>query len=267
MDYPEHGMSSPPQGPVTLEQQLLAWLRRISLNLEEFSNLQRISLLGEERVFDFLWQDHPIRFFLPNAASDLIQRHILKTSSFFEIELLTRFRRYVPKGAIVVDAGANIGNHTVYFAKICGAQKIHAFEPLHETFRILARNSDLNAAEQVVCYNLALGAGFGRADIAQYFGNNMGATQLGARVDGRYEVRPLDSFDLERIDVVKIDVEGAEVAVLDGARQSLARCKPAILIEILPEAGLRPHEFLVSLGYERAEVLGQRDFVYLPKVQ
>lgn len=258
-------MSSSPNGPAGLEQQFLGWLRRINLRLEELTHLQRVALLGDERIFEFLWQDHPIRFFLPNASSDLIQRYILNTSTFFEINLLSRFGRYVTGGAVVVDAGANIGNHSVYFAKICGAQRIYAFEPLRETFSVLEKNIALNAPECVICHNLALGAGFGRAGIAQYFGNNIGATQLASRVDGAYEVQPLDSFGFERIDAFKIDVEGYEVAVLEGARESLARCKPVIFIEILPEAGQRPHEFLVDLGYERAETLGDRDFIYLPR--
>lgn len=232
------------------------------MRLEELTHLQRIALLGDEQIFEFLWQNNVILF--SNASGDLIQRYILNTSTFFEINLSTRFGRYVSEAAVVVDAGANIGNHPVYFAKICGAQRVHAFEPLRETFSV-QKNVALSVSERVICHNLASGSGFGWAGIAQHFGNNIGTTQLASRVDGAYEVRPLDSFGFERIDAFKIDVEGYEVAVLEGAKESLARCKPIILIEILPEAGQRPHKFLVALGYERAEALGERDFIYVPK--
>jgi len=95
-------MPSSPDGRVGLEQQFLGWLRQINLRLEELTHLQRIALLGDERIFEFLWQDCTIRFFLPNASSDLIQRYILNTSTFFEISLLSRFGRYVSEAAIVV---------------------------------------------------------------------------------------------------------------------------------------------------------------------
>jgi hypothetical protein len=120
-------------------------LRRIQIRLDDLGMVQRMALLGENRTLRFTWRDEEMQFFLPYAATDLIQRIILRSNNFFEIDVLERCRRYIPQGATIIDAGANIGNHAVYFAKLCGAKKIIAFEPLRQTFKILERNIQLNA--------------------------------------------------------------------------------------------------------------------------
>ena len=255
-------MTSQVDPKTSFEHQNLDWLKKISLRLDELSVLQRISHLGPEKVFEFLCRDQKIHIHLPYAATDLIQRHILRTSSFFEMGLLERFRRHVPKGATIVDAGANIGNHTVYFSRICGARHIHAFEPMRETFKILARNAELNAPDRIRCHNFALGASEGKADLLQYSAGNIGATRLEADDNGFYDVKALDSFQFPELHIIKMDVEGAQISVLEGARETLARHKPLIWIELLPNDIEESHEKLTSLGYDRIEKLSNTDFIY-----
>jgi FkbM family methyltransferase len=244
------------------EAQNLEWLRKISLRLDELSILQRLTLLGPDRIFEFLCRDKKIKSFLPYAATDLIQRHILRTSSFFEMGLLERFRQHVPRGATIIDAGANIGNHSVYFARVCGARQIYAFEPMRETFKILSRNAEINAMDRIQCHNFALGARLGRADLRQYSAANIGATRLESDEEGFYEVRPLDSLQFTELNLIKMDVEGAQISVLVGARETLARHKPLIWIELLPQEAEESHERLLSLGYDRMETLSNTDFIY-----
>ena len=236
--------------------------KKISLRLDEISVLQRISHLGPEKVFEFLCRDQKIRIHLPYAATDLIQRHILRTSSFYELGRLERFRRHGSRGATIIDADANIGNHTVYFARICGARYIHAFEPMLETFKIPARNAELNAPDRIRCHNFALGASEGKADLLQYSAGNIGATRLEADDNGFYDVKALDSFQFSELHIIKMDVEGAQISVLEGARETLARHKPLIWIELLPNDIEESHEKLTSLGYDRIEKLSNTDFIY-----
>lgn len=255
-------METQPDPRLLYEAQNLEWLKKISLRLDELSVLQRLSLLGPDRIFEFLCRDEKIKIFPPYAATDLIQRHILRTSSFFEMGLLDRFRQHVPRGATIIDAGANIGNHSVYFARVCYAHQVYAFEPMRETFRILARNAEINAMDRIHCHNFALGARLGRADLRQYSAANIGATRLESDEDGFYEVRPLDSLQFNELHLIKMDVEGAQISVLDGARETLARHKPLIWIELLPKEAEESHEKLLSVGYERMETLSNTDFVY-----
>jgi FkbM family methyltransferase len=245
-------------------KQKLEQLRRIQFRLDELAVLQRLALIGNDRIFSFLWRDEEMRFYLPYAEKDLIQQVILRSSNFFEINMLERFRGRVPYGATIIDAGANIGNHAVYFAKLCGAKKIFAFEPLRQTFKILQRNAELNAYDKIQCHNVALGASDGKADLQKYTTDNLGATVLRHSEYGQYPVRALDSFQFDAVDIIKLDVEGAESSVLEGARNTLSIFKPIILTEILPETGSVTDEKLNSLGYRRAEALSERDFVYCP---
>lgn len=201
-------------------------------------------------------------FFCPMQRQTLSSASSCVRTNFFEIDVLERCRRYVPQGASIIDAGANIGNHAVYFAKLCGAKKIFAFEPLRQTFKILERNIQLNAPEKIQCFNFALGAAEGRAELRKYALDNLGATVLGVSDAGQYPVLPLDSFEFDALDVIKIDVEGAEVSVLEGARQTLAKFRPVIVTEILPETNQVSDEKLKALNYRRVEALSDRDFVY-----
>jgi FkbM family methyltransferase len=237
-------------------------LRRLQVRLDHLIMLQRAALLGPEKIFKFLYQDEEITFHLPFVITDQIQRTIFQTNSFFEVNLLEKFRRFVPPSAIILDAGANIGNHTIFFLKICGAKKIFAFEPLRETFRMLLRNVELNGRDRIECFNLALGATQGKASLRRYANVNIGGARLASNAAGRYQLVSLDSFNFEQLDIIKLDVEETEVHVLEGARNTLARCKPTIMVEILPDNGSATDEKLKSLSYRRVEALSDRDFVY-----
>ncbi len=228
--------------------------------------LQRIALMGPHAVFQFLHDDHAVRFHLPYAETDLIQRHILTTRSFFEADLLRQIRKWVPRGGVVVDAGANLGNHTIFFGRICGAAGIIAFEPMRETFRILSRNVALNALEGVTLHNVALGAAAGRAVLARFSLSNLGSNKVRYAEEGSYPVIALDSLQLPRVDFVKVDVEGTQLEVLQGARDTLARCRPRVCVEIHdPEgAGAATHAFMREVGYRPGPKVGKYDQVFEP---
>jgi FkbM family methyltransferase len=244
------------------QNDVLEWSRKISARLDELTTLQHFALLGPDKIHDFLCRDEKIRMYLPYAATDLIQRHILRTGVFFEMMLLEKFRRHIPIDATIIDAGANIGNHSVYFSKICYARSVYAFEPMRQTFKILARNAELNAPERIKCYNYALGASDTKAALLQFYPGNIGTARVQSSTKGLYEIKPLDAFHFPEVQVLKIDVEGAEIDVLEGARQTLARCKPIIWVELLPNYAPKSDAMLRSLGYEQIEVLSPTDFVY-----
>lgn len=247
------------------QSDVLEWSRKISARLDELTTLQHFALLGPDKIHEFLCRDEKIRMFLPYAATDLIQRHILRTGVFFEMILLEKFRRHIPINATIIDAGANIGNHSVYFSKICHARSVYAFEPMRQTFKILARNAALNAPEKIKCYNFALGSSDSKADLLQFYPGNIGTARVQSSAGGLYEIKPLDAFHFPEVQVLKIDVEGAEIDVLEGARQTLARCKPIIWVELLPNYAPKSDAMLRSLGYEQVEGLSPTDFIYRAK--
>lgn len=239
-------------------------LTALTRQIEELTALQRLAMLGEERIFDFLYEDRRVRLHLPYAHIDKVQRYILQRSTFFEARLLAEVGHLVPPRGVVVDAGANIGNHTVFFSLFAGAAEVIAFEPMRETFAILQRNVFLNGLTGVRCINQALGEVQGSAALGVYRADNMGMTSMALERSGGYPVTTLDSLALPTLDLLKIDVEGSQVSVLRGAAETLRRLKPVVWVELRPQFSevAEGDATLAALGYRKDQVLSQTDFIY-----
>jgi FkbM family methyltransferase len=135
---------------------------------------------------------------------------------------------------LAVDVGASIGNHSLWLAAVCGLSVI-AFEPVDH--RALAVNVAVNDLQrQIRVLPVALGA---RRGAATYLGK--GRLKVGG---GLVPVRRLDCFDLARVSVLKIDVEGMEPAVLRGAEGTIRRDRPLIFAEAWDEVA---HEALAAV--------------------
>lgn len=145
------------------------------------------------------------------------------------------FRQMVAPGAVVVEAGANLGALTIPFARHVGdLGVVIAFEPQRNINALLATNCVINSQEQVWCERIALGAseGWVRMPDPPLSGQgNFGGLAL--QPDGGVLVaqRTLDSYGLSRLDFMKVDVEGAERDVLLGARQTILRHRPILYVE------------------------------------
>jgi FkbM family methyltransferase len=169
-----------------------------------------------------------------------------------EIRLLAPLLR---PGDTVVEAGANIGAHTLPLARAVGAGgRVLAFEPQRLVFQILCANLALNSITQVEARQAAVGAAHGQLRVPPLPPDqtaNFGGVSL--RADGPGEavpVLPLDAFDLPACRLLKADVEGMEHAVLAGAQQLVTRCRPVLYVENdrpANSAALIAH--LLKLGY------------------
>jgi FkbM family methyltransferase len=152
---------------------------------------------------------------------------------------------------VVVDAGANFGAFSLGLVMSVGpGGKIHAFEPQRVLFNMLAGSIALNSHLNVYCYHVALGDHDGALEIPQFdyfsplnFGSIEFSREQGepltqerghdpAKVD-YVPLAKLDRFKFERLDLLKIDVEGMENQVLSGAAETIARCQPVIFVECL----------------------------------
>lgn len=171
-----------------------------------------------------------------------------------------------------IDVGAHIGTWTLPFAKSC--KRVHSFECSPRTYNFLCGNIALNGFDyKVKTYNIALGNETGNTT---YY---MRATDGGGNGCMRFEcdkdveevtvpVATLDSFNLTNIGLIKIDVEGFEQNVLEGASETLKNNNyPKIIFESWapwrekegkPAAKLREElfSFLASLGYKIISIIG-----------
>lgn len=196
------------------------------------------------------------QLYIPRCDHDLIQMEIARDNDYFAWEALYKLKKYVQEGASILDIGANIGNHTVFFAKECRASKIYSFEPQKDVFELLKENIRLNRLEDVCTpYNLALGKASGNASIAVYDANNCGGTSLTMSGVGDIPVSSLDSMRFSDIDLIKIDVEGFEYDVLEGSKETLERENPLIFIELWEDNFVRVNHLLNTYGYVIKDII------------
>lgn len=137
-----------------------------------------------------------VTFFLPYVYMDFIQSTILLTEDYFERNLLDwvffKYKNGVvgnvlkdENAGMVLDIGANIGNHSLYFIKELGVKKVISFEPVDETFWILEKNVQLNGLQdRIELHQLGLSDQCGKAQIGGYNYANIGQTQIEVDVDG-----------------------------------------------------------------------------------
>ena len=161
-----------------------------------------------------------------------------RSGGLYQRELAALLRRRLRSNAVCVDGGAHIGVISVLLASLCPAGRIYAFEPVPETSAYLEHNLEANGITNVTVERLALYREDG--EIALAFDESYpGGSHIG---EGKCRVTTarLDSWvqsrDLDRLDLLKLDVEGAEPAVLDGAEETLRRFQPLTVVECNPVA-------------------------------
>ena len=204
------------------------------------------------------------RFYLPNYPNDLIQNQIVLHKNYWEFAQLKRIDNYLPEEAVIVDCGANIGNHTLYWANERHAKKIYAFEPVESTFEILERNVELNKLkDKTVIYKLGLSDEITKGNIKLYDFKNIGGTRVQKSELGNIDLITLDSLEIQdKIDLIKIDVEDNEIAVLMGAVETLEKYKPVVVIESFENNKNVVDTIFKELNYARVEELTPADFIY-----
>lgn len=174
------------------------------------------------------------RFFIRARTDDL--GHIRQKT---HKNLINSLLHHLPPGGIAVDAGANIGIFTANFARRVGSQgRVIAIEMMPETARSLRQTLDLNELRNVELVEMALsdeagqdlmigmpdGSHFGQASIIRHLEG--GGHHISVRTTTLDEI----TSGIERVNVLKMDLEGAELLALGGARRTL-KITDAILYE------------------------------------
>jgi len=200
---------------------------------------------------------------------------LLRHEKSFEYTTLKKFRERITAGDVVIDVGANIGIYSLFFSKLVGKNgRVFAFEPDAATGQLFLNNIALNDCKNVQFFNLALSDESGPVRICGYNPQNLRLTDGDSfkyitkldpdevnKQDLIAQAVKLDDIEeivrLEKLDYIKIDVEGAELLVLRGAMDTIRKHKPVILFE-LSEKWVRRFSyktyqaliFLNELGYE-----------------
>lgn len=168
--------------------------------------------------------------------------------------------KILQKGNTVIDIGANQGEYALWAArKTTASGKVLAFEPMDEVFAQLKENISLNPNYNDTIHAIQMGLSDNPGEINLYGkkGSNEGVNTIYPTPEHTFLIQKikLDTLDNQlenlnsgQVDLIKIDVEGAELQVLKGATKSLAQYRPFLIIEINKEA-------CKSAGYEAQDIL------------
>lgn len=244
-------------------REALTYLKYLQRGNEKLLAAAQAQLMGPDRIFTIRHRDRESRFHLPDPVNDYLQRKLVKFGAFYEHAQLEKVRPLIAPGATVLDVGAHIGNHAVYFATHTPAARVIAFEPLLLNVELLRKNIALNALDHVEVRRAAVGAGAGEAVISRPVAGNTGGGSLRAEAGGDIPLVALDDVIGGEAHFLKIDVEGMGAAVLEGARGLLGRCRPPVWIELRSgtDEQERAERVLGDLGYTGRR-LDEMDWLY-----
>jgi len=205
----------------------------------------------------------------------------IRENKIWEPHLHVLFDRYIKKDHVVIECGAHIGTHTIKLARL--AYHVYAFEPMPATNKVLHRNLQLNTAGNVTVFQEGVsdrsgittfrGIPFGNPG-ASYLDNNPMeySSDLPRPIESiTVSLRTIDSLNLDRLDFMKIDIEGYESLAIKGAMNTICKYRPVIVMEVWKNSNNETdiehtkYKFknLLSIGYT-VSYIGGPDYLFLP---
>lgn len=189
---------------------------------------------------------------------------------YFEPRETCFMKKIIQPHFICLDIGANVGYYSLLFASLAYKGKVYSFEPVPLGYHLLMANIEINNFENIEAYNVALGEKNGRrsfsvaSDSAFSSFKDVGRKKIKKVID--VDVVPLDEFvrenKIEKIDILKMDVEGAEKLVLNGAKNIFSNDNllPKIMMLELYDKNFIKYQTSVSEMTQHIRDLGYRMF-------
>ena len=146
---------------------------------------------------------------------------------------------------VIFDIGANIGTYTTWLAKFFPNAKIYSFEAQRLVFQMLCGNVSINNFDNCYIYNMAVGKTNGFVNVFEpnYYSNedfgifSLVEDKIGEKSGNIYKIPIItldffvESYTIEKVNFIKIDVEGMDIDVLEGAKNTIKKYNPSIFIE------------------------------------
>jgi FkbM family methyltransferase len=200
------------------------------------------------------------------SHENYIERMVMQRGSF-EPESTAATLRAVQAGQIAIDVGSNVGYYTLLLAQGVGPRgQVHAFEPTRWAFERCQRNMSLNPQHSAQIHLNHAGLLAEERSGVEAIESRFSARILAKQTLEQLQFLTLDRYcaerNITRIDFMKVDVDGYDLQVMQGARNILRQSNAVLLCE-LHDSALHEHgdalthyiKLLRDLGYERGEVL------------
>jgi FkbM family methyltransferase len=196
-------------------------------------------------------------------------KNLVSANKGFEYATLKIFKSLIQEKSTVLDIGANIGLFSLVASKKIGKNgKIYAFEPIKKTFKTLSENLALNQISNVVASQIALSNFTGKVSFSipddihnkgdgDAF-NSMDLNAKSSNSDTEADCSTLDDFlkanEISSVDLIKIDIEGAEMLCFEGAKNLLSSANPPIIIMECADSLCRKFDYSI---YDVLSYLGE----------
>jgi FkbM family methyltransferase len=168
------------------------------------------------------------------ADDEFVGRSLAEYGEYSEEECVV-FAKCLRPGQTVIEVGANIGAHTVAIAKlVTDSGRVIAYEPCHDNALLLRKNLADNNARFVEVREKAAGAIHQRVHVprlADLPHKNFGRVEVTPGMRNTVAAEPIDSLNLDKLHFLKIDAEGYERDIIQGAAATIKRCRPIIYVE------------------------------------
>lgn len=202
-----------------------------------------------------------------------------ETSERLELKILEKAMRYLPdcRRQLAIDGGANVGRWSLELAKHFAA--VLAFEPVDFSYRALAERTNMAGVHNVYTFRNALFDAHQWVEMRSPAKRSASTAMFAHPVDKQTAVAvsciPLDLLRLEDCDLLKLDLEGAELRALRGARHTLATFRPVVIVECIDkqlqrfgDSSIDLHRFMAGAGYELTlEQTPNRVYVHMRQPQ
>ncbi len=222
--------------PILLYRIILFFWQKILLRVVTALDAYRLKKFTTTKLVHLTHSGEVFSLYI-SPKNGFIDKHIF-LYGVYEPFILDIISKYLESGMTYVDIGANIGQHSMYAASIVGTHgKVHAYEPIPKIYRQLLASSKTNGYANIIhAHNYALGEKES-IEILNVSKDIGGSSLVNQNDNTEEKIRVVikkgddELLTLSHVDMIKIDVEGYELEVLSGIKDTLIKHHPTLLLE------------------------------------